>query len=94
MLRLLTIALCVVAAGAGLAVAAVGIPGPPDKAAALQRLVSVATTDSSTEPADPPDSAPLGSSVETSAQTGFIRVRTAAGRTLHLDLATGQVGRG
>ena len=30
--------------------------------------------------------APLGSSVETSAQTGSIRVRTAGGRALRLDL--------
>lgn len=177
MFRLLTIVVCVLAAGAGLAVAAVGLAGPPDKAAALQRLVSVGTTDSSTEPAAPPDAAPqpiparmlgadapvptppsllrvrngwlvsdgrtlvavyagaagntpsvgrlvivrqdlvagrqavltrdagqtgaltiaaapLGSSVETSAQTASIRVRTASGRSLHLDLATETVGSG
>jgi hypothetical protein len=33
--------------------------------------------------------APLGSSVETSAQTGSLRVRTARGRPLRLDLAAG-----
>lgn len=161
-------ALCVLAAGAGFAVAA----APQDKAAALQRLASVATTDSNTEPAARPDStpqpiparvlgpdvpvpippsllqvrngwlvsdgrtlvavyagaagddpaagrlvivrqdlaagkqtvrtldagptgalaiaaAPLGSSVEPSAQTGSIRIRTSAGGVLRLDLGTG-----
>ena len=174
------------AAGAGFAVAASGmsIPQlglnvrvPPEKAAALQRLVSVATTDSNTEPTDPPESAarpiparmlgsdapvpippsvlqvrsgwlvsdgrtlvavytgaagddssvgrlvivrqdlvagsqtvrtidagstgaltitaaPLGSAVETSAQTDTLRVRTAGGRGLRLDLGTGKVGSG
>jgi hypothetical protein len=38
--------------------------------------------------------APLGSSVETSAQTGSIRIRTSAGRALRLDLGTGTVGSG
>ncbi len=38
--------------------------------------------------------APLGSSVERSAQTGIIRIRTSAGRALFLDLATGMVGGG
>jgi hypothetical protein len=38
--------------------------------------------------------APLGSSVETSAQTGIIRIRTSAGRALFLDLATGTLGSG
>jgi hypothetical protein len=36
--------------------------------------------------------APLGGSVETSAQTGTIRLRAAGGRTLRLDLGTGTVG--
>jgi hypothetical protein len=177
-LRLLT-ALCLLAAGGGFAAAASGvaIPGvsaPPEKAAALDRLGSVATTDSNTEQAAAPDSAPqpiparmlgseapvpippsvlrvrngwlvsdgrtlvavyagaagddrsvgrvvvvrqdlvagrqtvrtidagatgaltiaaapLGSSVETSAQTGSIRLRTAGGRALSLDLGTGKV---
>jgi hypothetical protein len=38
--------------------------------------------------------APLGSSVETSAQRGSIRVRTAGGRALRLDLGTGTVRSG
>ena len=38
--------------------------------------------------------APLGSSVETSAQTGVIHIRTSAGRALFLDLATGTLGHG
>jgi len=38
--------------------------------------------------------APLGSSVETSAQTGSIRIRTSAGRALFLDLATGTLRSG
>lgn len=170
MFRLL-IAGCVLAAGGGIAAAAI-VPAPQEKAAALQRLVSVATTDSNTEPAAPPGSvsqpipgrmlgsevpvpippsvlrvrngwlvsdgrtlvavyagaagydpsvgrlvivrqdlvagrqtvhtldagttgalmitaAPLGSAVETSAQTGSIRVRTAGGRALSLDLGAG-----
>lgn len=170
MFRLL-IAVCVLVAGGGIAAAAIA-PAPQEKVAALQRLVSVATTDSNTEPAIPPDSmpqpipgrmlgsdvpvpippsvlrvrngwlvsdgrtlvavyagaagtdpsvgrlvivrqdlaagrqtvrtldagptgaltitaAPLGSAVETSAQTGGIRVRTAGGRTLRLDLGAG-----
>jgi hypothetical protein len=174
-LRLLTSAVCVLAAGAGVAVAASGVTAPHEKTAALQRLASVATTDSSTEPADRPSSsphpiparmlgsdvpvpvapsllrvrngwlvsdgralvavyagaagddpsagrlvvvrqdlaagrqtvrtvdagatgaltivaAPLGSSVERSAQTGSIRVRTSGGRMLRLDLGTGLVG--
>ncbi len=172
MLRLLkgAGAVCVLAAGVGFALAASG--SPPEKAAALLRQVSVATTDSNTEPVAPPDpaaqpiparmlgsdvpvpvppsilqvqngwlvsdgrtlvavyagaagddpsvgrlvivrqdllagsqtvrtvdagptgaltivTAPLGSAVETSAQRGSIRVRTAAGRTLSLDLGSG-----
>jgi sarcosine oxidase gamma subunit len=38
--------------------------------------------------------APLGSSVETSAQTGSIHLRTAGSRALRLDLASGTVGSG
>lgn len=38
--------------------------------------------------------APLRSSVETSAQTGSIRLRTAGGRSLRLDLGTNKVGSG
>jgi hypothetical protein len=55
-------------AGCGLAVAAVGgvsipelgidVPVPPEKAAALERLVSVGTTDSVAEPAAAPSFAP------------------------------------
>lgn len=58
MLRLLMCAggLCALATGTGFAVAA---SGPrPEKAAALMRQASVATTDSNTEPADPPEAAP------------------------------------
>jgi hypothetical protein len=167
----LLITVCVLAAGGGIAAAAI-VPAPQEKAAALQRLVAVATTDSNTEPAIPPDSvpqpipgrmlgsdvpvpippsvlrvrngwivsdgrtlvavyagaagntpsvgrlvivrqdlaagrqtvrtldagptgaltitaAPLGSAVETSAQTGSLRVRTAGGRALRLDLGAG-----
>jgi hypothetical protein len=38
--------------------------------------------------------APLGSSVETSAQTGSVRLRTTGGRVLRLDLSTEQLGGG
>ena len=38
--------------------------------------------------------APLGSSVETSAQTGSIHLATPGGRSLRLDLATGTLGGG
>jgi hypothetical protein len=166
------------AAGGGLAVsAAVGNSAPADKAAALARHVSVATTDSNTKQVAPPvwarqpiparmispgvpvpiapsvlqmrngwlvsdgrtlvavyagaagddpsagrlviirqdlvagqqtvrtvdagptgalaiAAAPLGSSVETSAQTGVIRIGRSAGRVLFLDLATGTLGSG
>ena len=59
MFRLLTCAsiLCVLAAGAGVA-AAFREQAPPEKAPALQRLASVATTDSNTEAAAAPRSAP------------------------------------
>jgi hypothetical protein len=164
--------------GGGLAVAGVlGRSVPAEKAPALGRLVSIATTDSNTEPVAPPGSvrrpiparmlgsavpvpippallrvkngwlvsdgrtlvavyagaagddpsvgrvvivrqdlvagsqtvrtadvvstgalaivaAPLGSSVETSAQTGSIGLRTAGGRVLRLDLGAGTVGSG
>ena len=167
-----------VAAGGGFAVAAaVGSGAPADKAAALARHVSVATTDSNTEQVAPPEwapepiparmlspgvpvpippsvllmrngwlvsdgrtlvavyagaagddpstgrlvivrqdlvagqqavrtvdagptgalaiaAAPLGSSVETSAQTEVIRIGRSAGRALFLDLATGTLGSG
>jgi hypothetical protein len=166
----------VLAAGAGFA-AAVDVQAPQEKAAALQRLGSVATTDSNTVPAAPPDpaprpipaqmlgsdvpvpvppsvlqvrngwlvsdgrtlvavyaaaagddssvgrlvivrqdlvagrqrvntvdagptgalaitDAPLGNSVETSAQTRSIRIRTAGGRALRLDLGLETVGNG
>ncbi len=185
MLRLLSVKRAVsvlaglaVAAGGGLAVAAaVDSSVPADKAAALARHVSVATTDSNTEQVVPPEwarqpiparmlgsdvpvpvapsllrvrngwlvsdgrtlvavyagaagddpsvgrlvvvrqdlaagrqtvrtidagatgaltiaVAPLGSSVETSAQTGSIHLRTAGGRVLRLDLGTGTLGSG
>lgn len=166
-------------AGGGFALAdAVGgsVPAPSQKAAALNRLASVATTDSNTAPAPVPDSAPqpipgrmlgadvpvpiapsilralngwlvsngetlvavyagasgddpkvgrvvivrqnlaagkqtvrvidagstggltiaaapLGKAVETSAQTGNLRLRTAGGRLLTLDLGSGRVSR-
>jgi hypothetical protein len=167
-----------VVAGGGLAVAAAVGSGPPaDKAAALARHVSVATTDSNTKQVAPPvwarqpiparmispgvpvpiapsvlqmrngwlvsdgrtlvavyagaagddpsagrlvtvrqdlvagqqtvrtidagptgalaiAAAPLGSSVETSAQTGSIQLRTARGLALRLDLAAGTLGSG
>jgi hypothetical protein len=62
-LRLLTIAVCLLAAGGGLALAAGGtsIPGlgrnvpiPSDKAAALHRLASVGTTDATNAPVASP----------------------------------------
>lgn len=188
MLRLLTAStVCLLAAGGGLAGAAasgvsipalgINVPAPTEKGAALQRLASLATTDSNTMPAGPPESAPrpiparllgsevpvpispsvlqvrngwlvsngrtlvavyagaagndpavgrvvivrqdlaagrqtvrtidagrtgsltiaeapLGSSVETSAQTGGIRLQAADGRALRLDLGTETVGGG
>jgi hypothetical protein len=185
--KLLAAALAVLGLGAGgglASAAAVGVsipqlginvPVPVEKAAPLQRLVSVATTDSSTEPTPAPSSepapipgevlsadvpvpvppsvlrerngwlvsdgktlvavyagaagrdpsvgrvvivrqdlvagtqtvrivdagrtgaltiahAPLGSSVETSAQKGDIRFRTAGGRSVTLDLGSDEVG--
>ena len=182
MLRLLSPGLAAAAlagvaigAGGGFALAAVvALSAPPEKEAALARLVSVATNDSNTEPAPAPKfgrhpisaqmlgrdtpvpispslllarngwlvsdgktlvavyagaagddssvgrvvivrqhlvsgrqsvrvigagrtgaltiaAAPLGSSVETRAQTGSIRLRTAAGRDLTLDLGTDEI---
>ena len=44
-----------IAAAGGLAVAAAVVGAPADKAAALARLASVATTDSNTEQAAPPE---------------------------------------
>jgi hypothetical protein len=38
--------------------------------------------------------APLGRSVETSAQTGRIHLHTGAGRALHLDVGSGTLGSG
>ena len=91
MLRLLT-AVCVLAAGGGIAAAAI-LPAPQEKAAALQRHVSVATTDSNTEPAAPPASVPqpiparmLGSEVPVPISPSVLRVRNgwlvSDGRTL------------
>jgi hypothetical protein len=88
----LLIAVCVLAAGGGIAAAAI-VPAPREKAAALQRLVSVATTDSNTEPAAPPGSAPqpiparmLGSEVPVPIPPSVLRVRNgwlvSDGRTL------------
>jgi hypothetical protein len=59
-LRLLTIAACALAVGGGFAIPRLGVAAsaPRHRAAALQRLGSVATTDSNTEPAAPPDSTP------------------------------------
>ena len=59
MLRLLTIAACAVMIGGGFAIPRFGFAASarPDKAVALQRLGSVATTDSNTAPVAPPDSA-------------------------------------
>lgn len=59
MLRLLTCAgaVCVLAVGAGIA-AAVSRQDPREKAAALARIAAVETSDSNTEPAAVPGSAP------------------------------------
>jgi hypothetical protein len=90
-LRLL-IAVCLLVAGGGLAAAAT-VSAPPEKAVAVQRHVSVATTDSNTEPAIPPDPAPqpiparmLGSGVPVPIPPSVLRVRNgwlvSDGRTL------------
>ncbi len=57
MLRVLTVAACALVVGGGFAIPRLGFAtsAPPDKAAALQRLDSFATTDSNTEPVVPPD---------------------------------------
>jgi hypothetical protein len=88
----LLITVCVLAAGGGIAAAAI-VPAPQEKATALQRRVSVATTDSSTEPATPPGSVPqpiparmLGSDVPVPIPPPVLRVRNgwlvSDGRTL------------
>ena len=101
MLRLLntrlvaaTLAGLAVGAGGGFALAAaVGVSVPSEKAAALDRLVSVATTDSNTVPAEPPDSAPqpiparmLGSDAPVPIAPSVLKVRNgwlvSDGRTL------------
>ena len=60
MLRLLTVAACALAVGGGFAIPHFGFAtsSPSSRAAALQRLGSVASRDSNTEPVAPPDSAP------------------------------------
>jgi hypothetical protein len=84
-------AVCVLAAGAGFAVAA--LRTSPEKAAALERHAAVATTDSNTEPADPPEWAPqpiparmLGSDVPVPIPPSVLQVRNgwlvSDGRTL------------
>ena len=72
-------------AGGGFALAdAIGgsVPGPAAKAAALERLASVATTDSNTAPAPAPDTAPrpipaqmLGDDVPVPIAPSVLRVR-------------------
>jgi hypothetical protein len=76
-------ALCVLAAGAGLA-AAVDVRAPQEKAAALQRRGSVPTTDSGTTPAQPPEAAPqpiparmLGSGVPVPIPPSVLQLRNA-----------------
>lgn len=94
MLRLLTCAsaVCVLAVGAGIA-AAVGRQAPREKVAALERLASVATTDSNSEPAAVPGSAPhpiparmLGSGVPVPVSPSVLQPRNgwlvSDGRTL------------
>jgi hypothetical protein len=80
-LRVLTAAF-VLAAGGGIAAATTSLPAGHEKAAALQRLESVATTDSSTVPAIPPDLAAqpiparmLGSAVPVPVPPSVLRVR-------------------
>jgi hypothetical protein len=88
----LLIAVCVLAAGGGIAAAAI-VPAPQEKEAAQKRHVSVATTDSSTEPAAPPGVVPepipgrmLGSDVPVPIPPSVLRVRNgwlvSDGRTL------------
>jgi hypothetical protein len=63
-----------------------------------QNLVSgrqtVATLDAGPTGALTIATAPLGASVETTAQTGGVRLRTAGGRVFTLDLGTGKLGSG
>jgi hypothetical protein len=81
-LRLLS-SLAVLGLGAGLAVAAAGgVPGPAEKSAALERLASVATTDSNTAPAPVPLFAPhaiparmLGRDVPVPVSPALLRAR-------------------
>jgi len=88
----LLIAVCVLAVGGGIAAAAI-VPAPHEKAAALQRRASVATTDSNTRPAAPPGSVPqpiparmLGPEVPVPIPPSVLRVRSgwlvSDGRTL------------
>jgi hypothetical protein len=88
----LLIAACVIAAAGGIAAAAI-VAATEEKAAALQRHVSVATTDSSTAPAPRPDSVPqqiparmLGSGVPVPIPPSVLEVRNgwlvSDGRTL------------
>jgi hypothetical protein len=100
-LRLLSaVTAAALVAGGGFALAGVSFPGlgggvrvPPEKAHAFQRLVSVATTDSSTQPAPAPLSAPqpipgriLGSNVPVPVPPSVLRAKngwlTSDGRTL------------
>lgn len=82
MLRLLTCAaLCLLAVGAGVATA-VSDRAPREKARALQRLASVATTDSNTEPAPasrtgrhPISARMLGSGAPVPVPPSILRVR-------------------
>jgi hypothetical protein len=55
---------------------------------------TVSTLDAGTTGALAITAAPLGSSVETSAQTGSLHLTTPGGRALRLDLATGTLGGG
>lgn len=59
MLRLLTVAACALVVGGGFAIPRLGFAtsARPGKAAAVQRLGSVSTTDSNPEPVVPPDAA-------------------------------------
>ncbi|HEY2311947.1 MAG TPA: hypothetical protein VGH46_12640 [Gaiellaceae bacterium] len=95
MLRLLTVAACVLAVGGAFAIPRLGFAGsaPPDKAAALRRLGAIATTDSNTKPVAPPDpvvrSIParmLGPDAPTPIPPAVLRVRNgwlaSDGRTL------------
>lgn len=94
MLRLLTIPVCVLAIGGGFAIPRLAASEPGDKSAALQRLASVATTDSNTAPVAAPGSAArpaiparmLGPSAPIPIPPALVRVRNgwlrSDGRTL------------